>query len=184
MKLFHHKIYVCQFSCFCHKYILRYAGLNTFRTAIFKIKMAARYHVSTNFMWIHIYREMYVCQFWLSCCKYDSEKSQIIISATIFNFKMATGYHVDSDGYPASSLAATLKGETYLGHLQPTTVDATPNESKAARTRYSIIYTVILIMPVCMSVCLSVCLYVGVRELQVAILARSSREMYLTVRIV
>ena len=54
---------------------------------------------------------------------------------------MAAGYHVDSDGYPASSLAATLKGETYLGHLQPTTVDATPNESMTARTRYSIIYT-------------------------------------------
>ena len=33
-------------------------------------------------------------------------------------------------------------------------------------------------------VCLSVCLSVGVRKLQVAILARSSREMSLTVRIV
>ena len=26
----------------------------TFRTAILKFKMAARYHVSTNFIWIHI----------------------------------------------------------------------------------------------------------------------------------
>ena len=23
----YHNVYVCQFSCFCHKYILRYAGL-------------------------------------------------------------------------------------------------------------------------------------------------------------
>ena len=39
-------------------------------------------------------------------------------------------------------------------------------------------------MYVCMSVCLSVCLSVSVRKRQGAILARSSREMYLTVRIV
>ena len=42
------------------------------------------------------------------------------------------------------------------------------------------IYTIILHK----SVCLSVCLSVGVRKLQVAILARFSREMSLTVRIV
>ena len=40
----------------------------------------------------------------------------------------------------------------------------------------SVIYTIILLK--------SVCLSVGVRKLQVVILARSSREMYLTVRIV
>ena len=43
-----------------------------------------------------------------------------------------------------------------------------------------IIYTIICLK----SVCLSVCLSVSVRRLQVAILARLSREMSLTVRIV
>ena len=40
-----------------------------------------------------------------------------------------------------------------------------------------VIYTILIILK-------SVCLYVGVRKLQGAIIARSSREMYLTVRIV
>ena len=44
-------------------------------------------------------------------------------------------------------------------------------ESKSEKTS-----TIILLKPVC--------LYVGVRKLQVVILARSSREMYLTIRIV
>ena len=52
--LYPDKVYVCQFSCFCHKYILRYTGVYTSRTAIFKFKMAVRYHVNTNFIRIHI----------------------------------------------------------------------------------------------------------------------------------
>ena len=54
IKLYYHKVYLSQFSCFCHKYILRYAGLYISRTTIFKFKMAARYHVSTNLIRIHI----------------------------------------------------------------------------------------------------------------------------------
>ena len=50
----YHKVYLCQFSCCCHTYILRYAGLYTFRTAILKSKMAARCHVNINLVRIHI----------------------------------------------------------------------------------------------------------------------------------
>ena len=45
----YHNMFVCQFWLFCLKYIVRYAGLYTFRTAILKFKMVARYHVNTNF---------------------------------------------------------------------------------------------------------------------------------------
>ena len=51
---------------------------------------------------------------------------------------------------------------------------------------YYVIYTIILHDSVCLSACLpaclSVCLSVGVRKRQVAIIARSSREMSLTDR--
>ena len=51
-------------------------------------------------------------------------------------------------------------------------------------TQITLTYTIILLEPICPSVRPSVCLSVGVTKLQVATLARSSREMSRTVHII
>ena len=49
-----------------------------------------------------IYHKVYVRQFWFTFCKYNLRYADYILTEAIFKFKMTAGYHVDSDGYPAS----------------------------------------------------------------------------------
>ena len=49
-----------------------------------------------------IYHKVYVCQFWFTCYKYILRYARLYINGGLIKFKMAAGYHVDSDGYPAS----------------------------------------------------------------------------------
>ena len=45
-----------------------------------------------------IYRLLYVCQFWFTCCKYILKYASLDICGDHFKIKMAARYHVDSDG--------------------------------------------------------------------------------------